>query len=48
MNGKKIGGWIARDGIAAVMNARQTYTAKHIQKGPVYSTPLYSEDKDAV
>ena len=34
MNGKKIGGWIVRDGIAAVMNVRQTYMAKHIQKCP--------------
>ena len=31
MNGKKIGGWIVRDGIAAVINVRQTYTVKHIQ-----------------
>lgn len=33
MNGKKIGGWIVRDGFAAVMNVRQTYTVKQIQKG---------------
>ena len=33
MNGKKIGGWIVRDGFAAVMNVGQTYTVKHIQKG---------------
>ena len=45
---RKVCAWIVRGGIAAVMNARQTYTAKHIQKGPVYSTPLYSEDKDVV
>lgn len=33
MNGKKIGGWIVRDGFAAVMNVRQTYTVKHARKG---------------
>ena len=26
MNGKKIGGWMFRDGFAAVMNAMQTYS----------------------
>ena len=34
MNGKKIGGWIVRVGIAAVEDdMRQTYTVKHIRKG---------------
>ena len=34
MNGKKIGGWIVRGGIAAVEDdMRQTYTVKHIRKG---------------
>ena len=34
MNGKKIGGWIVRGGIAAVEDdMRQTYTVKHMRKG---------------
>ena len=34
MNGKKIGGWIVRGGIAAGEDdMRQTYTVKHIRKG---------------
>ena len=34
MNRKKIGGWIVRDGIAAVEDdMRQAYIVKHIRKG---------------
>lgn len=31
---RKVCAWIVRGGIAAVMNVRQTYMAKHIQKCP--------------
>ena len=29
MNGKKLVGWLSRDGIAAVMNVKQTYTVTY-------------------
>ena len=32
MEGKKIGGWMARGGIAAVLNAGQLYVANHRQR----------------
>ena len=31
MNGKKIGDWMVRVRIAAVMNVKQTYTVNHIR-----------------
>lgn len=31
---RKVCAWIVRGGIDAVMNVRQTYMAKHIQKCP--------------
>ena len=33
---RKVCGRLVRGGIAAVMNVRQTYTVKHMQKGQVF------------